>query len=1157
MPTCKLVRVAIVTALLLRSPVFSQVVSSNLIGTVTDPAAAGIPNAEVALTNPVTGTTQAAQTNSSGLFRFPNVLPGTYTITIRAPGFKTYIQSDIALSASETRDLGTIRLELGAVTEEISVTAEATPLQVASAEKSGLVSGEQLNELALKGRDFFSLMILIPGIVDTATSRETTDYNASQGIYINGARTEMKNFTVDGVGTVDTGSNNTIHYQPNMDSVAEIKVLTSNYQAEFGRSGGGLISVITKGGGRDFRGSAWGAFRNEALNANNFFNNSTAIKKPAYRFAIGGFTAGGPVYVPKRFNTDRSKVFFFVSQEYTHRLVESTAQYRNMPTTLEREGDFSKSVDTNGRLIAITDPLSRQPFPGNIIPASRINKLGQSILNFFPLPNYTDPDPAQVYRRNYKASASGTHPRRNDMVRIDGYPSTKVNGYFRWIHDHDDQELPFEGFNFLYSPFMHPVPGHGYAGHVTLTLRPTLVNELKVGRSWTSWQYRPKEADKVKRTIIGDIPQWFPNVPTTNDPADLVDSLQLPNMSFGGTPVNPPSISVNNKQHINLNPTWDISNNLMWVRGMHNAKAGVYFNRAGKVQVQSLNWNGTFNFGADSNNPFNTRHGYSNALLGYFTTYSESTLGGHFDAVYWNTEFFIQDNWRVKRGLTFDYGVRFYHHGPQVDKLYSIAAFFPDRYDPRQTPILYRPAFDLKGSRVAVNPLTGETTYAALIGLFVPGSGNFSNGMGVAGREGNPAGVFTPPWLTAAPRVGFAYDPVGRGRTVIRAGAGVFIDRSRQLVMANTINNPPIAYTPTAYYGHLDTFTQSGGAVGPTNITFPFPDRHAKYPSVTNYSIGVQQILPFKTTLDVSYVGNVSRHLLQARNLNPIPMFGRFDKANEDPTQPGRPLPDNFFRRFPGIGDLIAFEFASSANYNSLQIQAQRRMSGRLQFGAAYTWAKALGVSSAYNSQVSPYFPPRKRNYGPLNFDRSHSLSLNYIYALPRPGRALGSRVLAAITDSWTVSGVTVFVSGAPFTPGFTTAAVTDVTGSTEGARITVVGDPRLPKSEKTFARNFNTAAFAATPKGSFGNAGVNILRGPGINNWDLALSKSFPIGLGEKRPLRFRAESFNTFNHTQFSGLDTTARFDAQGNQINPTFGTFTSARSARVIAFSIRFQY
>jgi len=304
-------------------------------------------------------------------------------------------------------------------------------------------------------------------------------------------------------------------------------------------------------------------------------------------------------------------------------------------------------------------------------------------------------------------------------------------------------------------------------------------------------------------------------------------------------------------------------------------------------------------------------------------------------------------------------------------------------------------------------------------------------------------------------------------------------------------------------------------------------------------------------------VGSQSRHLLQARNLNNIPMFSRFDPANADPTVRGQPLPADFFHPLPGIADLTTYEFAASGNYNSLQVSAQRRFHRGLSFGVAYTWSKALGVADAWTDNVSTYFKPREWDYGPYPFDRSHVLTLNYVYELPNVGVRLGGKPLAAVLDRWNVSGVTSFVSGAPFTPGFSTTYTTDITGSGEGARITVLADPRLPKSEKTFYRNFRQDAFALTPVSSFGNAGVSLLRGPGVNNWDIALGKRIPLGLGEERALQFRAEFYNAFNHTQFSGLDSGARFDQAGRQVNANFGAFTAARSPRIISFSLRLRF
>jgi hypothetical protein len=703
-----------------------------------------------------------------------------------------------------------------------------------------------------------------------------------------------------------------------------------------------------------------------------------------------------------------------------------------MPTALEREGNFSRSLDSNGRMITVTDPAAGAPFPGNIVPASRINPLGQSILKFFPLPNYTDPNPALVNTQNYQAGASGSHPRRNDMVRVDVYPSAKLNGYFRWINDSDIALDPFRNMNFAYTTFNVTVPGHGYAAHLTYTATAALLNEFTVGKSWNSSQQRPTDPATMDRSKLGNPPQLFPNVPDPQFPSEAVDAQAMPGFNFGTTPLNPPTNTNTNNQHVNHNDTWDISDNVTWVKGAHRVKTGVYLMTTDKIQVQGQNWMGTFNFAVNASNPLNTGDSYANALLGNLNTYTESTRDAYFHARYWQMEFYVQDNWRVSKKFTLDYGIRFYHIPPQVDHNYIVGAFDPQTFKLSDVPRLYRPALDPRGTRVAMDPLTGATTYAALIGAYVPGSGNYANGMNVAGKNGFPWGVYSTPALSASPRLGFAYDPSGRGTTVIRGGAGLFLDRTRKLITAVSVNQPPLAYTPTIYYDNLSTFTQSGGALGPSNITFISPAKRAQQPSVFNYSLGIQRLLPFGLVADASYVGSASSHLLDARNLNAIPLGSRFSPANADATVAGRPLPDNFFRPYPGLGDLNTYEFASSANYQALQTSLQRRFARNLGLGASYTFSKALGVGNNYAPVVSSYFSPRQWNYGPLNFDRSHVFTLNYQYDLPNLGARLNNSVLKAFADSWTVSGVTSFVSGAPFTPTMTTTTGIEISGSAE-----------------------------------------------------------------------------------------------------------------------------
>src|SRR5215469_1959530 len=434
---------------------FSQSVNTFMEGTVTDPSSAVVAQATVALKDQGTGAVRQTATDEHGFYHFLSLPSGTYTITVSAQGFKNSVISNVVIALNEMRYVP-VELQLGNVNESISVSAEATPVEVASSEKASLIESAQLQSVALKGRDMFGFMNMIPGVVDTA-NRDVTSPNGLNSITINGL-TSSKNFTVDGVTDMDTSGDATEHYEPNMDSIQELKVLGSNYQAEFGRNSGGTISVVTKNGSKTFHGSGWWSHRNEEFNANDFFRNQNGQSRLPYRYNVEGWSLGGPVYIPKHFNTNRSRFFFFASQEYTGQKngaagtlpigVPASTQFRTVPTALERTGNFSQSVSGSGALIVVTDPTTGSPFPGNIIPANRFSSIGSNILNIIPLPNYAPPKGNPNYLQdNYQDSGVAPHPRRNDVIRGDVNLTAKWNGYFRWINDYDDtQNIPFFTF---------------------------------------------------------------------------------------------------------------------------------------------------------------------------------------------------------------------------------------------------------------------------------------------------------------------------------------------------------------------------------------------------------------------------------------------------------------------------------------------------------------------------------------------------------------------------------------------------------------------------------------------------------------------------------------------------------------------------------------
>jgi len=360
-------------------------------------------------------------------------------------------------------------------------------------------------------------------------------------------------------------------------------------------------------------------------------------------------------------------------------------------------------------------------------------------------------------------------------------------------------------------------------------------------------------------------------------------------------------------------------------------------------------------------------------------------------------------------------------------------------------------------------------------------------------------------------------------------------------------SQPPLVQTPVVFFGTTSTLLSSKGVVFPSAALGLDPA--GKIPTVMNHSVGIQHHIGAGTVVDVAYVGSIGRRLLWTRNINEVPLGANFRPENIDPTT-RRPYTTTFLRPFVGYEDILIREPGSSSSYHSLQLSANRRFARTLQFGASWTWSKALGFNDTDDQVVSTLVSPRVWNYGLASYDRTHVLKLNWLLDLPRTGWS--NPLLKGVFDNWQVSGIGSFVSGAPLGISFTTTAAVDITGSTHGSRVVVTGDPVLPKGDRTFERYFRTDVFRLPAVGTVGNAARTLVRGPGINNWDIALYKTFPVG--PRVRVQLRAEAYNAFNRTQFSAVDTTARFDPQGNQVNTRFGQLTDARPPRQIQFAFR---
>lgn len=1122
----------------------AQTVSGTISGVVLDPSGNAIADAQVALRNQSTGASRAMASNATGGFSFPALPPGEYSLRVTNPGFKTYSNEKIVLAANDHLSLGEIRLDIGAVTETVSVDAQVQAVQTNTADHSATLTPGQMSTMLARGRDVIGLLRVLPGV------RYGNDPVSLGGSYgtdtpdIGGSPARTNTMTLDGLLSNDVGTPSVFSAPVSMDAVGEVKALLNNYQAEYAGNGGAVINIVTKSGTREFHGSAYYFKRHDKLNANNFFNNMNNVPRPLYRYDTLGFTLGGPIYIPGKFNRNKNWLFGFYSFEDWRIKDPRGLQQVTTPTAAERRGDFSQTLDVSGRLIPITDPVTRQPFPGNVIPADRINPNGVALMNVLPLPNFLNRDVSRG-NYNYVFQESVVNPKRTNLFKFDILPTQNDRFAIRgskWYSDQQGYNVAAGASAWGLFKQCYCFTESGLTLSYTRVFSPTVVNEFTGGGRHNAEHWYPvggdAELQKMLRSARGfNAGQWHPEINAQGI---------IPRVSFGGVPSSA-DISYDDRFLTGgADTTFTFNDNLSVVRGTHTFKAGVSLSRIRNYEGEQSVFSGTFAFGRDVNNPIDSNYAYSNAALGNFANYREATsrYGANMRQSF--VEWFVQDNWKITRRLTLDYGVRFsWYNNMYAANAGQQSLLALDRYAAAKAPLLYRPALDPSGVRRALNPLSGALSPAVLIGAFVPGSGDPAVGSIVTGDPSYPRGWVDQQPVQVGPRLGIAWDPFGNGKTAIRAGAAILYN-TRVSRWNAASKNPPATFTPITYYGNLDSFLSSAGVLFPS-ATNSF-DRDSKTPAIYNLTLGIQHQLPGATLLDVSYVGTLGRRLAQTRNLNTLPYGARFDAANADPTNPGRPLPDDFLRPLPGYSSITYSENAYSTNYHSLRVGANRRLSRGVQFGVAYTFSKLMEYSG-----IPMYRPLRVWSYGKAGSDQTHNLVFNYTWDVPAASRLWNNRAVRFGLDNWQISGITAFVSGQPSGVGFSTTDGADLSGGGDGTRIIVTGRAALPHGERTQRQWFNTSVFARPQRGDPGNAPRDVFRGPGHNNWDISIVKNFPL-YSEARFFQFRTELYNAFNHTQFSGVDSTARFDPQGNQVNARFGEVTSARTARVLQLSLR---
>jgi hypothetical protein len=1146
---------SIFLAVLFSAPICAQMTVTGMIGgTVMDPSGTAVPNAKITLISESTKQIREASSGDSGSFNLVAVLPGTYTIRAEHAGFRTFERTGIVVTANERIALGQLQLQVGSVNETITVAAQSAHVETDTAEASAEITSNQISTLTARGRDIVSMMRTIPGVSYQADQDSAGGSYGTSSPSIRGANANMNILAVDGVVSNDMGTPSVFSSVTTMDAIGEVKIVLNSYRAEYAGNGGTVVMIVSKSGGTEFHGNGYYYGRNEALNANDFFNNRNAIKRPEYRYNTMGFSLGGPIYIPGKFNTSKTKLFGFYNFEQLIDRIPGTLTNYMMPTALERQGNFSQTVDTTGKLIPVNDPLNNHiAFPGNIIPASRLDPNGLALLKILPQPNFINPAiTGNTY--NDQIQEIQVQPKRSQLFKIDYVPTDKDRFWVRgktWLSTQQGYAVAagakptgFFGQCYCFSE-------EGIAAGWTHIFSPAMVNELTAGvrRNHEGWKPYGNPLSTVLRSAIGfTAGQWYPS----SNPDGII-----PRVTFGIS--NAPDITFDDRFLKNgTDFTFSFNDNLTWTHGAHTIKAGMDVYRIREYEGERSLFDGTYTFSKDTNNPLDTNWAFANAALGVFDSYTESNARYGANERQAIVEWFAQDTWKVTRRLTLDYGARFtwanqmYPHYAGQQSVLALGL-----YNPAQAPVFYQPTLGPGNVRMAQNPLTGALLPQAYVGFFVPGTGNPANGGVLSGASNYPRGFVNQQPVHFGPRVGFAYDVFGNGKTAIRGGIAILYN-PRFSVWSPTTENPPAILSPIAYYGTIGTLLQTSGVLGPSN-TNAF-QVNAKTPRNYNASFDIQQDLGHSLLLDVSYATVLGRDLQQNYNINVVPYGSEFLPQNTDPTTK-KPLPDNFFRPYPGYANITYYANTFTSNYHALLVSVNRRFANGLRFGMSYAYSKYMDQSTttcpsgAVGSCSLPLYQNlRTYAYGVDPADLTHNATFNFSYDLPAASKLLPNPVIRLAFDHWSLSGIGQIATGQPVALSFSTTDGTNLTGGGDGQRVDVVGNANA--GSRTFSQWFNTAAFARPGVNDRGNAGKYVVRNPGVNNWDLALSKNFPVK-SEKRYVSLRWEAYNAFNHTQYASINTAARFDPAGAQTNALFGTVISTRAARVMQGSLRFTF
>ncbi len=1089
----------------------AQEITANILGTVTDTTGALVVGAKVTVTSTARNqVVRSLETNTEGLYAATLLPIGEYSVTVEAKGFRKATQGSIELTANQ-KFTADFKLEVGDVSQEITVSAPTEQVELQTSQQSGLISGTQVRELSLNNRHFAQLVALQPGVTSNLSDQiylGTTNPSGGNnivGVSINGTRQSQQNWTVDGADNVDRGSNITIQQYPSIDAIDEIKIVRSPYSTEFGRAGGGQISVLTKSGTNEFHGSGYEFFRNDWLNANNFFNNTNKVARPPLRYNDFGYTVGGPVLVPRVYN-GKNKTFFFFSEEF-RRVINYNANNVQVPTLDERQGIFPNPVCTS---------ISAD--------GSTCNATGTTITNINPVAKAYITDvfskiPAPFSGNNLQVPVRGVFNARQEIARIDHTVSQKLSLNGRYQHDSIPTTEPGGLFTNLFTPGVATTqtnsPGWSFVLRGTSSLSPTWYNEA----GW-AWSHGGIFSNPIGLAARANSPDVNPTLVFPGNPA------RIPTLAFTGGLNSVSSYGPYN----NFSYNHSIFDNMTKLVGRHTLKFGGIFYYYRKNENQLADNAGGFTIGNTPRPGANVtlEQSWANFLLGAVSNYSQTSQDLTADIRAKTFEAYIQDDFRVRSNLTLNFGVRYSNYRQPTDANGLLTSFDPLLFDPSKA--------------YQIDPATGNRI----------GTGDPFNGI-ITGGKNSPygGGIANQRNLDFAPRVGFAWDPFGNGKTSIRGGYGIFYDTTLVGWLEQAISsNPTTNYTQVQIANtRLDNPGLGSPVVSlaPTSPRGWDPNYHDPY--IQQWSFEIQRQLSSDSLFTIGYVGTKGTHLIGAIDLNEVPP-GAAAAAGLVPaggyiTSGIRPRL-NALRPYRGYNAVNMVESWFNSNYHGLQTSFNKRFGRNGTIAAAYTWSKNITDNNSDRSNAPANSYNWKADRGLATLDRRHVLTISYVYPLPffKDGHGFAGQTLGG----WELSGIYTWNTGLP-------AAISSSTGndagglgaannasSVAGYRPDATGiDPNSGPNVRTLNQWFNIAAFAEVPVGANrpGNSGRFVIETPGISRWDFSLFKTFHIK--ERLNFQVRGETFNVLNHANFNAPTT-----AFGN---PNFGKILGARDPRQI--------